>query len=416
MLKTKRIGFHYLQDMNHFRNQDLSTWLPRLTAMGASWLVVNSPTDRAVPESFLKALIKAEIEPIIHFHFLPDQLPDKDDLHLLLMVYAKWGVKYIVIFNKPNLCRFWTAANWTKSDLVERFLDIYLPLAELCLEVNLIPIFPPLEPGGDYWDTAFLKASLQGIKRRGHSRLLKTMVIGAIARTFGRPLNWGAGGPERWPDSLPYRNPKRGENHLGFRIYDWYQALIKSCLVKPLPIFLFEVLPCAVENEDLEAHARNSMAIAQLMAGEALPVLEPVPSEVIGAAFWLLSAGQKEPDPMAWFRTDGSPLPIVEKIQAWNAEIGKDSQGHLLLAKKISHYLLLTGLENGGLEIAIDRLRPFIQKHKPTIGFSLDEARQAERVTLFDFSNTASNDTASQLRNAGCLVQQIDDVAQLLHL
>ncbi|MCZ7543045.1 MAG: hypothetical protein M5R40_05675 [Anaerolineae bacterium] len=34
----KRIGFHYYDDQDHFTAADLDTWLPRLEAMGASWL------------------------------------------------------------------------------------------------------------------------------------------------------------------------------------------------------------------------------------------------------------------------------------------------------------------------------------------------------------------------------------------
>lgn len=413
----KRIGFHYIQDTHHFRKSDLETWLPILISMDVGWLVLKTPIDRAIPEAFLKRLLSSQVEPVLHFQFSPEELPDLRDFRLLLNIYGKWGVRYITFFHKPNLRSFWKPDNWTKVDLVERFLDIYLPLAEICLEFGLVPFFPPLEPGGDYWDTVFLKTALQGIKRRSHSHLLDNIVIGAIARTNGRHLNWGAGGPERWPNAIPYNNSKQGENHLGFRIFDWYQALIQSCLVRTLPIFLFEVYPCMEDEKDLEIHTQNSMAITRLLASESLLEIEPIPPDVIGAAFWKLATlNPDEDDSPAWFQTGGRSLPIVSEIQGWAAQRKRAAIQNPVLPRRIKHYLLLPGLENSDVEIDIDFIRPLIQKFKPTIGFSIDEAKQADRVTIINLNGSITQDTANQLRNVGCLVQQIDDMAQLLHL
>ena len=60
----------------------------------------------------------------------------------------------------------WTSESWAQSGLTERFLDSLLPIAEAAVAVGLAPLFPPLEPGGDYWDTTFLRGALDGIKRR----------------------------------------------------------------------------------------------------------------------------------------------------------------------------------------------------------------------------------------------------------
>ena len=47
-----------------------------------------------------------------------------------------------------------------QQDLVERFIDRFLPLAALVVHLGMIPLFPPLQPGGDYWDLTFLKQAL----------------------------------------------------------------------------------------------------------------------------------------------------------------------------------------------------------------------------------------------------------------
>ncbi len=417
MSRLKRIGLHYIPDTHHYTNSDLDAWLPKMTALEASWLVLSTPKDRAIPEEFIKRLCASQIEPVLQFSYLPDQMPDLEDIRVLLEVYAKWGVRYVSFFNKPNLRSFWEASNWTKADLVERFLDTFLPVAELSLDYGLIPIFPPLEPGGDYWDTVFLKASLLGIKRRGHAQLLSTIVIGAIARTNGHDLNWGLGGPERWPDTAPYSVSKQGEDHLGFRIFEWYQAIIQSCLIKPRPIFLFEVASSPVDEKENKTSTKNNKAIAQLLEGETLPNLAPVPPEVIGAGFWLLADSfNGKYSKMAWFKPDGSSLPIVDFIHSWTSQGKKNDQTIPFTKKSIKHYLLLPGLEDEGTAIDMDLIRPIVNKYKPTIGFSIAEARMADRVTIVNLNQVFSKDTVNELRLSGCMVQQVDDMAQLLHL
>jgi hypothetical protein len=49
-----------------------------------------------------------------------------------------------------------------------------------------------------------------------------------------------------------------------------------------------------------------------------------------------------------------------------------------------------------------------VKKHQPTIGFSIKEARQAERVTVIGGNGTYPKNEINQLRNAGCIVQQIE--------
>ena len=52
-----RLGFHYFPDTLHYQNSDLNKWLPILQELGASWITLIAPIQRAIPESFLKGLI-----------------------------------------------------------------------------------------------------------------------------------------------------------------------------------------------------------------------------------------------------------------------------------------------------------------------------------------------------------------------
>ena len=50
------------------------------------------------------------------------------------------------LFDRPNLLKNWSPSDWAQRNLVERFLDIFIPIAQRALNAGLIPVFPPLEP------------------------------------------------------------------------------------------------------------------------------------------------------------------------------------------------------------------------------------------------------------------------------
>jgi hypothetical protein len=324
-----RLGIHYYPDTQHYREKDLAVWLPELGRLGVSWLTLQAPQDRAIPENFVTGLLSAGIQPLLHFHFpLPDY-PASDckmvaaDLRLLFETYARWGITYAVLFDRPNLRRRWSPMAWAQSQLVERFLDLFLPIAEAALQAGLLPVFPPLEPGGDYWDTAFLRAALQGLQRRGHHRLLEQLVLGAYARLGQHPLDWGAGGPERWPQARPYLTSSDCQDHRGFRIFDWYLALSQAVLGEPRPVLLIasdqSLVATASQPQELETHAQTILSIARLMAGE-ITTEEPVSPLVLACNHWLLTAAAGHPAAApAWFQPGRPPLPCVHLLQQWTA-------------------------------------------------------------------------------------------------
>jgi hypothetical protein len=323
--QRSRLGFHYYPDTLHYRESDLLAWLPELQAMGAAWLTLFAPADRAIPEPFLQGLLKAGVEPILHFH-LPFACPtDESALELLFNVYASWGVRYVVLFDRPNLRDSWPASAWAQSELVERFLDIFLPVANRALQAGLTPVFPPLEPGGDYWDTCFLQASLQGMLRRGQTALLDALHLGAYARVDGHPVEWGAGGPERWPGVRPYFTPQEEQDQLGFYIFDWYLTHTQAALGTPRPILLLAAgqgLKTSSEEFASEAqeqdHAAANLAIAQRLGSTAQSGEggEPISPYVLACNFWLLAADPAHPQAsQAWFQSDGYTLPVVDALR-----------------------------------------------------------------------------------------------------
>ncbi|MBN2548473.1 MAG: hypothetical protein JXB15_04920 [Anaerolineales bacterium] len=436
---NQRLGFHYFADTNHYREIDLQAWLPELHRLGAAWLTLIAPAGWAVPEYFITGLLADGLQPILHFPLTLEETPDYQGIGLMLRNYARWGVRYAAFYDRPNRQNAWLASGWAQTDLVERFLDAYLPLAQTALEQGIVPLLPPLEPGGDYWDLAFLQLTLRGLHRRNLQPLLDELVMGAYAWAGNRPLGWGEGGPGRWPGVRPYQDAPGMQNQQGFRIFDWYLAIAEQELGRTLPIVLLRAGVCPGDQTDPglpvideAAHAQGSLAIARCLAAEAdLPdCQEPVPGEVLACNLWLLA---DEPDGpharQAWFQVGGRTLPAVDALRRWagetgwaNGQMGKRSApaggpAHRAenssqaegadLQRPISHYVLLPLYAWGAAEWSLDLIAPLLQTSRATVGFSSEEARMAERVTVVGGDMAISEVVVAELRQAGCVVDRI---------
>jgi hypothetical protein len=419
-----RLGFHYYPDTIHYRQSDLQAWLPELSTLGISWLTLQATDQRAIPEHFLKGLLQADIEPIIHLHLPLEQPPSPHDAQILFQTYARWGAHYIALFDRPNTLQAWGTSAWSQNDLVEQFLDIFLPLADAALQVGLIPIFPPLEPGGDYWDTSFLRAALEAIQRRGHQDLLDSLVIGAYAWADKHPLNWGAGGPERWPETRPYITPDGEEDQCGFRIFDWYLTLIQAATGNSGRVLLLGMghrlnrEPDPKQDEDpLALHTETNLQIARLLDNEQVVGQEPIPEEIIGGCFWLLTASPDSPfAPQSWYPPDSNHLPIVDALHRWVQErpsfrmqksLGGMNPAEFQI-RPIAHYVLLPNSETGISQWHLDIIRPYINKYQPTVGFSVEEAQYAAKVTVIGGRKLFSKQALEKLQASGCHLELIE--------
>lgn len=471
-LRNCRIGFYYYPDSFHYRQTDLQTWLPELRRLGAAWLVLLAPPERAIPEDFLSSLLSAGIQPALHFTFnqalnQPFQAPDLGVLRLLLHHYARWGVQYVVFYDRPNCRRHWAPSAWLQSDLVERFLDMFLPLARMAQEEGLTPVFPPLAPGGDFWDLSFLRLALRGLQRRKALRSLEGLILSAEAWTGDHPLDWGAGGLQRWSEARAYQTLPGMEDHLGFHIYEWYLDICQQELGVKLPLLLLRIgQQIMAENSDETtqpqrlAHARQHLEIAQRLVYD--PQMgNAVPEEVVGGCFWLLAAQPTYPGyAQAWFPAGAEPLPVVGAFHQWvennwksdrapieamktepalasiesvraedavesPSESGGEEAAELIaetsaesargvkeqrastLQSRIDHYVLLPLYAWGVADWNLNLIQPLLQSAHPTIGFSLAEARLARRVTVVGGPGAISAEALAMLRAAGCQVERL---------
>lgn len=407
------IGFHYFQDTTHYTNRDLATWLPELSRLSASWLILLSDATRAIPEQFIAGLINTKITPIVHFPLcLPDS-PTPANLKAILEAYARWGIKFVVFFDKPNDSLSWSNTGWSHQDLVERFIDQFLPLALEAARIGLTPVFPPLQPGGSYWDTTFFKAAIQSLQRRGQQALLKKMAVAVYAYTFGHELSWGSGGSEKWPQTKPYNTPPDSQDQRGFNNFIWIQSIAKALGIKNLPVILFGAgIKDTKSFYSPEVHAEIVQSMIKLVHDDA--------SSILACNFWVLAAEPaSEEYSQAWIKTNEETLPVV-RILAPAGESKKEFSNHLRESKEttfeskstdeshpIAHYLLLPTYEWGVADWHLDVIRPFIRKYQPTVGFSMEEAILAKKVTVIGGEKSFSAEVTATLREAGCLVDQI---------
>jgi hypothetical protein len=417
--ELKNIGFHYFPDTNHYTNHDLELFSPALDKLQPSSLILRSESSRAIPEQFISALASRGITPIIH---LPLQLPDPPtvaEIKAILQAYASWGVKYVILFERPNMRDSWLNSGWSQANLVESFLDRFIPLANECLNSGLAVVFPALEPGGDYWDLSFLHNALLSLQRRNQKNLLNHLHLSAYARTYNHPLDWGQGGSERWSGNKPYATPADSQDQIGFCNYQWVQEVAKTTIGRSLPIFLLGVCQVGAESGEvlsLDEQKTILRALNDLLASkgaEGLPT-----SNILAANLWLFSADPTDPAyPAAWVKQDGTFSPMAASIlansarqstiSAPNQDEAGEAEQTATSSHPIKHYLLLPVYDWGVADWHLDVIKPFVRKHQPTIGFSLQEAALAEMVTVIGGTESFSEDALTELRSQGCRVERI---------
>jgi hypothetical protein len=328
---SERLGFSYFPDEQHYTAQALQAWLPVLSRHGASWLTLRASLSRAVPEFFIQGVQEAKITPIVHIR--DQSIPERiSELKPLLGSYARWGVKHVVVMDRPNCRQSWSDSTWAKGHLVERFLDCLIPLLTMQQACGLAPVFPPLQPGGDYWDTAFLQASIEGMLRRGLRQLADQIELSAYCWSYGHPANWGAGGMARWSAALPYATPSGSEDQQGVHAVDWYDSVIQASLGHSVPMLV--VAGGDLPQGDSSVDAGLNAEIAASLDKDAFP-----PS-LQCFCFHCLSTAPGDPDQvLAWYPTPSSPSESARRLLELLPPApmsGVDETG-----RPFQHYLLL---------------------------------------------------------------------------
>jgi hypothetical protein len=392
--------------------------------------------SRPVPDFFLQRVMLADIEPVVIIK--PEQIAPlkRRELSGTLRSLADSGVRYVVLFDQPNERKSWAPQDWAKPALVERFVDCLAPVLEAAAAEGMVPVLPALEPFGAYWDTVFLGGMLESLLRRGLGTLLVRSALGMRNFANSRPLDWGKGGREAWPEVKPYAAELEGEDHRGFLLFEWYQEIVREKLGHELPLIACANGPQASQMDGHrltpQAHAHQAIEMTRLaVQGE-------LPTTVMNHAFWLLSAEPSQPGyKERWFNSDGTvhlpaasalesigeQRPASHTVSAWGSRNRSRMNGMDVKVprpiepdvavtkhdpeKPISHYLLLPLFEWGTSRWHLSIVRDYMEAFLPTCGFSVDEARLAQRVTIIGNEQGVSARDAQALVAAGCEVERI---------
>ena len=65
--------------------------------------------------------------------------------------------------------------------------------------------------------------------------------------------------------------------------------------------------------------------------------------------------------------------------------------------------------KTGVSDVVLSKVRPIIKKFQPTIGFSLEEAIWAHKVTIFPDSGLFPDEMINRLRLSGCVVDVLPE-------
>jgi hypothetical protein len=397
-----RLGFHYYPDDQHFTERDLALWAPELQAIGARWLILRGNNRRAVPEAFVRGLVRSGIQPIIHIPVEVGAMV-RADLDAQLQAYAHWGVRHVAVFDRPNLRRSWREADWSRPSLIDRYLDALLPVLQAQQASGLRPLLPPLEPGGDYWDTAFLQATLEALARRAPKALLSELGMCVLAWSHGRPLTWGAGGPSAWKDARPYEDPPHGEDQRGIRIFEWYQQIAQAALGADLPM----IITAGGISPGTESVAED-VQIAEALAVRRMLASTDDARGVQAFAFYPLAADPEHPDvQLAWYRAPASPTAVAQAfLDAAAAPAAKNASEPILPPVAGRRYILLPPDVPSVSTLDWATLGRMAVDPGTSMGANLEDAARFPEVVLAGPITAYPIPVIARLEATGCIILQ----------
>ena len=403
--KMIKIGFSYFSFKDYLLDHQLALWFPAMQKWNASHVIFTGNFDIAITEDVFRKAQEFGLEPIVHFNTILPSARKFNDTAFILDLYRKWGVTHVIFGDQPNTKRGWLLSGRQDETLVDQFLDRFIPLANHALKIGLTPIMAPLMPGGEFWDCAFLELALDGLKQRKMPQLFDGLVLSSNGFTFNKPLSWGEGGPERWPGSKPYFTPDGQQNSLGFHNFEWVQAISQRVIGKKLPVIIldagnpgpnidFEHEKSFEDNLRKILQACHNIDYSEKNRGNEFPILD---ESVLACNFSLDTMKKIFGEPFSIEILDPIFSQTQSKICRPKTLAGRE--------KHIAHYLLLPSYASGVSDSVLNKVRPLIKKFKPTVGFSLEEALNAVKVSVFPDSNVFTDEQINRLRNAGCEVE-----------
>jgi hypothetical protein len=129
-----------------------------------------------------------------------------------------------------------------------------------------------------------------------------------------------------------------------------------------------------------------------------------LPPWLQNVTFWLLAAEESSPfADQSWYRSDGTILPVVEGLKQLQNQWSPAPT--VPEGKRFEHYLLIPPQAEEAGPGTWQSVQDFLRTYRPTCGYSVEEAMQAERVTVL--GDPLPLDLVERLQTAGCLVEPL---------
>ncbi len=402
----QKIGFTYFNSQNFYLIKELNQWLSALKKLGASSVIFNSDFSKAISEDVFIKVLELDLQPIIHFNTPLPSARSLNQVSVLLDVYAKWGVSQIIIGDKPNKKASWPTTTWHDENLVDHYLDRFLPLANYLVQIGVKPVMAPLQPGGDFWDLTFLDLALAGLQNRKMGQILDQMGLSCYGYLNGRTLSWGSGGPEKWLDVKPYLTPNGQEDQIAFRNFEWVQSVSFERTGRKIPITILD----AGNNhqaKNVKNYPTQNLEKLNQMIDQLIDLDESVSSKTIQDPLYdpSINACTFDLNTIAnMLESKFEPERLIKMFNKHNNKIISEKQVESS-PKLFAHYLLLPAHVSGISDVVLNKVRPVIKKYQPTVGFSVFEASFASKVSVFPDPLLFPPEEINALRTAGCLVE-----------
>jgi hypothetical protein len=404
MMGSKKIqmGFHFFHDLDHYTIGQADQWHRLTGEYSGGFVVLRSPTDRAIPETILDFFFNRNIMPVIQFDYHALRRTDSHDVDLLLTHYHRAGVKLLQLEGYVNQKEYWQNTSSTNSILVQ-IAEAVVWFHQLAVVKGFTHVLPKMVPGGDYWDLIVLEQLLKAIEQTELG--LTSLVLSFAAWTYGHSLLWGEGGQAKWIQARPYQKAISGEDHRGFLGFAWYQEIAVKVLGYKLPVILFDA---GRKNVDVVADSAAEFVVQLRKICDFLadPRKQNLLDHVTGVCFYfapefasdeLITTLQRYIPRYERKTNDQRNEQSHEKAVGYEAEIENQ--------KQIEHYLLLPKYEWGIAKWHLEASVPFILKYHATLGFRLDEAYHAEKVTVVMDNDVFPEGILAELHEHGCDVR-----------
>jgi hypothetical protein len=289
-------GFHWIPTL-HSDPAVVDHFVAEAKKLGASWVVIlNDGAQIGDNDYLVKRLVENQIEPVMRL-YTAHGAPIDGDLTKMVQHYSGLGVHYFLPYNEPNL----PEENPDGKVSVKSYVDRWLPAARAILAGGGLPGLGGLAPGAPVDDVAFLRSTLDEIKRRGAVDVLDRAWVSVHNYTFNRPIDYQ-------------------DDSNGFLKFRWYDQVVRDALGRDLPIISTEGGPRMGDNVDQHFPPVDE-ARRDKLAADAFAYLNHREPYFFAQTLWVLAneaGGGNDPswNADAIFGPGGVPTPLAMTLEA----------------------------------------------------------------------------------------------------